>query len=70
MNLSKAAPSLIALPRLLSIKETAHVLGVSVRTVHTLLKNKQLTHFRVRGQLRFDPVHLDRYLEKRMVVAL
>jgi excisionase family DNA binding protein len=69
MGLSKAAPSLIALPRLLNIKEAAHVLGISVRTVHTLLKNKQLTYFRVRGQLRFDPIHLDQYLQRRMVQA-
>jgi excisionase family DNA binding protein len=64
-----AAPTVIALPRLLNIKEAAHVLGVSVRTVHTLKDNKQLTYFRVRGQLRFDPIHLDQYLQKRMVQA-
>jgi len=64
-----AAPSFMTLPRLLNVKEAAHVLRVSVRTVHTLLKNKQITYFRVRGQLRFDPVHLDRYLQKRMVQA-
>jgi excisionase family DNA binding protein len=64
-----AAPSIINLPRLLNIKEAAHVLGVSVRTVHTLKDNKQLTFFRVRGQLRFDPLHLDQYLQKRMVQA-
>jgi len=69
MALSKAAPGLIALPRLLNIKEAAHVLSVSVRTVHTLIKNKQLTYFRVRGQLRFGPIHLDQYLQKRMVAA-
>jgi excisionase family DNA binding protein len=65
----RAAPTIIALPRLLNIKEAAHVLHISVRTVHTLIKNKQLTYFRVRGQLRFDPVHLNDYLGKRMVQA-
>jgi excisionase family DNA binding protein len=64
-----ASPSIASLPRLINIKEAAHILDVSVRTVHTLLKKKQLTHFRVRGQLRFDPAHLQDYLSKRMVKA-
>ena len=68
-SIAKSAPTVIALPRLLNIKEAAHVLGVSVRTVHTLKDNKQLTYFRVRGQLRFDPIHLDQYLQRRMVQA-
>ena len=62
-------PTLINLPRLLNIQEAAHVLGVSVRTVHTIIKEKQLTHIRVRGQLRFEPAHLNDYLQKRMVKA-
>jgi excisionase family DNA binding protein len=64
-----AVPSVIALPKLLSIKDVAHFLNVSVRTVHTIIKAKQLTHSRVRGQLRFDPIHLDQYLQKRTVQA-
>jgi excisionase family DNA binding protein len=69
MPIPKAAPSLIALPQLLNVRQVAHILGVSVRTVHTLKDKKQLTYFRVRGQLRFDPVHIDQYLQKRMVQA-
>jgi excisionase family DNA binding protein len=61
--------SVLALPKLLNIKEVAHFLNVSVRTVHTIIKTKQLTYFRVRGQLRFDPIHIDQYLQKRMVRA-
>jgi excisionase family DNA binding protein len=61
--------TVIALPRLLNIKEAAYVLGVSVSTVERLIRNKQLTHFRVWGQLRFDTIHLDQYLRKRMIVA-
>jgi excisionase family DNA binding protein len=63
------SPSVTTLPRLLNIREVAHVLGVSTRTVKRLLKNKQLTHYRVRGQLRFDPIHLDQYLQKRRLAA-
>jgi len=65
-----ASPSIANLPRLLNIKETAEILNVSVRTVHTILKNRQLTYFRVRGQLRFDPAHLNEYLRRRMVRAI
>lgn len=63
------SPSVAVIPRLLTIKEAADVLNVSVRTVHTILAKKQLTYFRVRGQLRFDPKHLNEYLERRMVRA-
>ena len=62
-------PTLINLPRLLNIQEAAHVLRVSVRTIHTIIKDRQLTHIRVRGQLRFEPSHLNEYLQKRMVLA-
>ena len=62
-------PSLANLPRLLNIQEVAHILGVSVRTVHTLKKLKQLTYTRVRGQLRFDPAHIQEYLAKRTIKA-
>ena len=65
----QAAPSVISLPKLLNIKEVAHFLNVSVRTVHTIIKAKQITHSRVRGQLRFDPIHLDEYLRRRTVQA-
>jgi excisionase family DNA binding protein len=69
MKSALAAPSVLTLPRLLTIKEVAHVLNVSVRTVYKIIKAKQLTYFRVRGQLRFDPIHLDQYLQKRTIRA-
>ena len=62
-------PSLANLPRLMKIEEVAHILAVSVRTVHRILKLKQLTCTRVRGQLRFDPAHIVEYLSKRTVKA-
>jgi excisionase family DNA binding protein len=68
-NKISAVPSVISLPKLLTIKEVAHFLNVSVRTVHTILNSKQLTYSRVRGQLRFDPIHIDDYLQKRTVQA-
>jgi excisionase family DNA binding protein len=62
-------PIATSLPRLLNIREAAQVLGVSVRTVHTLKKLRQLTYIKVRGSIRFDPAHLDEYLQKRIVRA-
>jgi excisionase family DNA binding protein len=57
------------LPSLLTIQEVAKILRVSVRTVHTLIKKKQLAYVKVRGSLRFDPVHVYEYLQKRTVKA-
>jgi excisionase family DNA binding protein len=64
-----ASPTIASLPRLLNVKEVAHVLHISVRTVHRLVANRHLTYFRVRGQLRFDPAHVSDFLSKRMVKA-
>jgi excisionase family DNA binding protein len=53
-------------PKLLTIRDAAQVLNVNVRTIHTLLKKQQLSHYKVRGQWRFDRVHLNEYLAKRI----
>jgi excisionase family DNA binding protein len=55
-------------PRLyLTIDEVAEYLRVSRRTVGTLIKTKQLTYTKVRGQLRFRLSWLNDYLDKRTV---
>jgi excisionase family DNA binding protein len=64
-----ASPSIVGLPRLINIREAASFLNVSIRTVRRLLKVKKLTFFRVQGQLRFDPAHIDAYLQKRQIKA-
>lgn len=57
-------------PRLLlTIDEAALYLRVSVRTVHTLIKTKQLRYTRVREGLRFRLQWLNEYLDKRTVAA-
>jgi excisionase family DNA binding protein len=53
----------------LSTKEAAKLLGVSLRTVRTLIKLRQINHFRIRGQIKFDPQHLNEYMAKRFVRA-
>lgn len=57
-------------PRLLlTIEEAALYLRVSRRTVHTLIKTKQLSYARVREGLRFRLQYLNDYLDKRTVRA-
>jgi excisionase family DNA binding protein len=67
-----AAISVIVLenPRLhLTIEEAAEYLRVSRRTMHTLIKTKQVTFTRVREGLRFRLQWLNEYLDKRTVKA-
>jgi excisionase family DNA binding protein len=63
------SPAVLALPRLLDIKEAAYVLHVSVRTIGRLIQKKQITYMRVRGSLRFAQANLDEYLRKRTIVS-
>jgi excisionase family DNA binding protein len=53
----------------LSTNDAAKLLGVSLRTVRTLIKLRQINHFRIRGQIKFDPQHLNEYMSKRFVRA-
>jgi hypothetical protein len=41
-----ATPSVITLSKLLTIKEVAHSLNVSVRTVHAIVEAEQFDHSR------------------------
>jgi excisionase family DNA binding protein len=53
----------------LGTKDAAKALGISLRTMRTLIKNRQVNHFRIRGQIKFDPQHLNAYMAKRLVRA-
>lgn len=53
----------------LTIQEAASYMRVSVRTVSTLIKSRQLTYSKVRGQLRFRLSWCNEYLDKRTVKA-
>lgn len=57
----------LQLSRMLTIEEVARLLNVSIRTVHTIKKNRQLKFYRVRGQLRFDLADVNEYLQQRAV---
>ena len=49
--------------RLLTLKETADVLQLSGRTVHRLIKRKELPGFKVGGQWRVNESHLTKWMQ-------
>jgi excisionase family DNA binding protein len=53
----------------LSTKDAAKVLGISLRTMRTLIESRQVNYFKIRGQIKFDPQHLNEYMSKRFVRA-
>jgi excisionase family DNA binding protein len=66
----KSAVIVLESPRLyLTIEEAAQYLRVSRRTMHTLIKTKQVTFTRVREGLRFRLQWLNEYLDQRTVKA-
>lgn len=70
MSVRKIAVIILETPRLLlTIDEAAQYLRVSRRTIHTLIKTKQLSYTRVREGLRFRLQWLNDYLDKRSVKA-
>jgi excisionase family DNA binding protein len=50
----------------MSVKDVAHYLGVSERTVRTLIADGELVPIRVGRQLRFDERTLDAYVRRRV----
>jgi excisionase family DNA binding protein len=51
---------------LLSIREVASELGVSVRTVHRLIKARKLSSIKLDGILKFRPSDVEHFLERRL----
>ena len=49
--------------RLLTLRETAELLHLSMRTVNRMAKSKKLPAFKVGGQWRVNESHLTKWLE-------
>ena len=49
--------------RLLTLKETADMLHLSGRTVHNMIKRRELPAFRVGGQWRINERHLVNWMQ-------
>jgi excisionase family DNA binding protein len=47
---------------MLTVKETAHVIGISVTTLYALVKEKSIPHKRIRGRIFFHSDELDKWL--------
>lgn len=56
------AASAVAAPALLSTREAADYLGVSLSTLRRLVAERSVRHYKPGGQLRFDPADLDAYV--------
>jgi excisionase family DNA binding protein len=52
-------------PRLLTVREVASVLGVSLPIVYRLCERDELAHLRVSNAIRISPSALIAYLERR-----
>jgi excisionase family DNA binding protein len=54
-------------PLLLSIRDTAHVLGLLERTVWSLVQERQLSHVRVGRRLLFSRASLEAWIAQQQI---
>lgn len=52
---------------LLSLPEVSEILGVSLSTLRRLIRKREIAAYRVGGQIRVDPRHLDTYLAQARI---
>ena len=53
--------------KLLTIKEAADILGVSVNTIYKWTSAKKIPYVKVGGRVMFDPDDLEAWIEARKV---
>ena len=63
----EAAAHLHKKVKLLNNREVSQIFGVSLRTVHRIIKSGCLPYVRIRGQIRFRPQDVDEYIDARLV---
>jgi excisionase family DNA binding protein len=51
--------------KLLSKRQAAAILSVSVRTLDRLRSTKEIRAVKVRGAVRFEPEEIERYIERQ-----
>jgi excisionase family DNA binding protein len=61
------APGAGAMLPLLTVKQAAVVLNISVRTLWTLTNTREIPHLRLGRAVRFDPLDLSAWLNARKV---
>lgn len=58
------------LERLLTIDETAEILGISKATLYTWICRKRIEVIKVSSRVMFDPAYIREYIKKHTVRAL
>lgn len=53
--------------KLLKNREVSKILRVSLRTVQRIIKSGGLPYVKIRGQIRFRPQDVDKYINARVV---
>ena len=56
--------------KLLTIEETAEIIGFKVGSVYKLVCQKRIPYLKVGGALRFDPDELEIWLDKKKIVPV
>ena len=56
--------------RLLTIDETAEILGISKATLYTWVCRKKIEVVKVSSRVMFDPAYIREYIEKHTVKSL
>ena len=56
--------------RLLSIDETAEILGLSKATLYTWICRRKIDVVKVSSRVMFDPAYIREYIEKHTVKAI
>lgn len=59
----------MASDEILTLKEVAKLLKVAEKTVYTMVRNKELPAFKVRGQWRFRHQDIDRWIDQQKTHA-
>jgi excisionase family DNA binding protein len=55
--------------RLLSVKETAELLGLSKWTIYEWVSKKAIPHVKMGRRVMFDPMDLEKKIEASKVIA-
>ncbi len=56
--------------RLLRITEAAEYTGLAVDTLYKMVSQRRITHIKLGGALRFDPVHLEQWIKQNTVMPM
>jgi excisionase family DNA binding protein len=49
----------------MNVQEVAEYLGVHQDTIYTMVRQKQIPHFRIRRRILFNQVSIDAWIEKQ-----